>query len=398
MEPFCAVLPTSYGGRGVFATQKIPKGTAVHTCPGPFASVIYRVFRREVCAQCFLYAFDVGRNTWNVKNDSQPGSGVWFCGEECRDAWIREENFDGLVGEINIVVDKAMKRMKVEESSEEVVQGIADNIVNWRLEDITAEVIDRAWKDAEAEIIKPGTNDVQFLEELELDTARFLLSGIIQRAREDNKRTERTDAETRASSSPWSALLELQNNEVHYIREKPYMLAAHLRVYRFLRQIAIPALRPYITTSETVRSILGRDPGNVFGIWDASTSGDSEMLGWGIYISASYFNHDCEPNVKKLRASRSFEFVTLRDVEPGEELCINYIDLKDHVTERRSQLEKHWYFSCNCKRCEKELGVAAPNSSSEAGDSLDQPMQNNGQPLTDHGMDEKIVPDQSDSQ
>lgn len=51
------------------------------------------------------------------------------------------------------------------------------------------------------------------------------------------------------------------------------------------------------------------------------------------------------------------EFYTSRDVAEGEELCINYIDIKDNVAERRRQLLNNWYFDCVCERCAKELSA-----------------------------------------
>ncbi len=50
-------------------------------------------------------------------------------------------------------------------------------------------------------------------------------------------------------------------------------------------------LRTYVEKSEFIRAVLGRDHGNVFGIWDMAIQGDSEMLGWGMYVQGSYFNH-----------------------------------------------------------------------------------------------------------
>ncbi|KAK0234999.1 hypothetical protein EDD85DRAFT_841399 [Armillaria nabsnona] len=56
---------------------------------------------------------------------------------------------------------------------------------------------------------------------------------------------------------------------------------------------------------DTVRAILARDQGNVFGLYDMSTSGDSEMLGFAMYIWGSYFDHDCSLNIRKQQQGRS---------------------------------------------------------------------------------------------
>ena len=272
--PFC-LKTTSYGGRGLFATKPIPKDTLLVT-GYPHASVIYRKFRKEVCGYCFAYAFDSHRNNWNVKLESQANNGVWFCKEECRDAWVAEQDVEGLQGLMNAAIDKLARRMK---------KPIADlplSVEHMRPQDITLEVHDSAWKHAETTWSRPEAV-TPYLDELELDTARFVVSGIIRRYLDDTMRS--------TSTLSWSALLELQNNELLHIRSRPYMLDSHLRIYGFLRKAIISTLQPYVKTSETVRAILSRDQGNVFGLWDMSSEGDSEMLGWAMYVSGSYFNH-----------------------------------------------------------------------------------------------------------
>lgn len=281
MEPLCHLQATPYGGRGLFSTQHIPTGTLVHTCEAPYATVIYRIFRKEVCGYCFAYAFDAGKNAWNVKYDALPGNGVWFCREDCRDAWNQHQNVHGILAQLNIIVDKTSKRMK-----EPKVMGI---LAELRPEDITLETLDAAWRAAETWPVKP-CSDFEYLDHLELDTARFLISAIIQLHYEDVGSSPSASS-LKTSPSNWPALLELQNNELSHTRSRPDVLASHLRIYKYLRRIMVPALYRYVETSEMVRAILSRDQGNVFGLWDMSTKGDSEMLGWSMYISASFFNH-----------------------------------------------------------------------------------------------------------
>ncbi|TFK67216.1 SET domain-containing protein [Pluteus cervinus] len=366
-EPLCHIQPTPYGGRGVFAVQHIPKDTTIHVCNGPYAYVVYKEFRKEVCAYCFKYAFDEGRNAWNVRLEDKPGSGVWFCSTECRNVWQEQENVDDLVVWMNGALDKASKRMKPPPPNPS--QGV-DNLGTssfesplLRPEDLTRQVIDVAWRTAESLPLGPPHAEYDYLQELEVETARFLISGIVQRYREDVNSTAPNatlDHASIPSHLTWTCFLDLQNNEVPHLRSKPHVnvLASHLRIYHFLRRILHPALQKYVRTAETVRTVLSRDPGNVFGLWDMSTSGDSEMLGWGLYTSASYFNHDCNPNVKKVRDGRSLFFRTTRDVLPGEELCISYVDLQDSVFDRQRQLQQHWYFTCCCQRCQTELSTS----------------------------------------
>ncbi|GLB40955.1 putative SET (Su(var)3-9, Enhancer-of-zeste, Trithorax) domain containing protein [Lyophyllum shimeji] len=274
------------------------------------------------------------------------------CGSAQRIAGMRgavEQNTEGLMGLMYAAIDKLARSMKPPKGPH-----TPHFVETMRPADITPEVHALAWRAAEKQYAHRGSTTV-YLDELELDTARFIITAMVRRYFEDKNPPGVTHGPGGLS---WPALLELQNNEVLHIRSRPYMLDSHLRIYGFLRKaLTSTVLQPYVETSETVRAILARDQGNVFGLWDMATTGDSEMLGWSMYLSGSYFNHDCSPNVRKERVKQALCFRTTRDVEAGEELCINYIDVTDPVATRRKELSRNWYFECACKRCHEELGI-----------------------------------------
>ena len=74
-----------------------------------------------------------------------------------------------------------------------------------------------------------------------------------------------------------------------------------------------------------------------------------------IIKSVLFFCSDCSPNVKKSRDKRGIAFYTLRDVHPGEELCIAYIDETASLNERIESLQKDWFFTCRCTKCLREM-------------------------------------------
>ncbi|PCH35105.1 hypothetical protein WOLCODRAFT_106983 [Wolfiporia cocos MD-104 SS10] len=47
-------------------------------------------------------------------------------------------------------------------------------------------------------------------------------------------------------------------------------------------------------------------------------------------------------------------FRALREIAPGEELCVNYIDLLATRDERRGVLQQHFGFTCICSVCTSE--------------------------------------------
>ncbi len=200
-------------------------------------------------------------------------------------------------------------------------------------ESITVEFVDKVWSLAEGFFVDNKKQSKSALKaalnEFELDTARFILDGLASKVVEDVYLSEQFtphNTSNTATRGPgrWPDFLDLQNNELAYIRQNPYILASHVRIYRFLRELvsvyfsslalkkshqpicfqtdinhlvslrsnATKVLMDHLSTSSFVRALLGRDPGNVFGIWEMTPDDqDSEMFGWGAYIFGSYFNH-----------------------------------------------------------------------------------------------------------
>ncbi|KAI1796567.1 hypothetical protein LXA43DRAFT_986109 [Ganoderma leucocontextum] len=208
--------------------------------------------------------------------------------------------------------------------------------------------------------------------------------------------------------SEWGTFASLQTNELSLLRACPEILDHQTRVYRLLRSLfcgfgvaaypmpasssrsillsALPSPNGSCSTAEdaarnlrgdrpggdsadrgrrpalgdvitvaNVRRALGVDAGNSFGIWEVPLTDESECLGFAVYPVASFFNHHCSPNVRKVRDGRTLRFLTACAVEKNEELCISY----GHVegmdwSVRQKELLEGWYFSCRCSRCRCE--------------------------------------------
>ncbi|TGZ85101.1 SET domain-containing protein [Ascodesmis nigricans] len=81
-----------------------------------------------------------------------------------------------------------------------------------------------------------------------------------------------------------------------------------------------------------------------------------EGVGLCFHPLAAALNHSCEPSMEVVFDGRSLMGRTLRTVEEGEELTVGYIDLDMTVSERRKELQKRWWFLCECGRCQREMG------------------------------------------
>ncbi|KAJ1972145.1 protein lysine methyltransferase [Dimargaris xerosporica] len=152
----------------------------------------------------------------------------------------------------------------------------------------------------------------------------------------------------------WADFMTLQSCEI--IPEGTPMAAGlphYRKVMRSLYQALRPLLDPALMPSERVfEDIVYREKANGFGYWDDS---NTELVGYGVFPQASFFNHACAPNVRKVQQGSLLVFVTERDVAPGEELCIYYGYNQDEPWfERRQRLLTHYFFDCCCIRCRLE--------------------------------------------
>ena len=78
--------------------------------------------------------------------------------------------------------------------------------------------------------------------------------------------------------------------------------------------------------------------------------------GSAVYAMASLFNHACEPNLDVCFPQNSalLALRAARDVDPGEQLTLSYIDTSLPLHKRRQALEQGYGFRCRCPRCREE--------------------------------------------
>lgn len=143
------------------------------------------------------------------------------------------------------------------------------------------------------------------------------------------------------------SLLTLEADSSPYI--SPNELVDHITSYLHLTATLPLALLPL----PDLRTVKQREVHNSFGIRSLDDAG-AEFFGYGVWVSASWFNHSCVPNVVRRRVGRSWVFGTVREVGSGEELVISYLNGEEEelgVVERRERLKRTWGFECACKRC-----------------------------------------------
>jgi hypothetical protein len=76
--------------------------------------------------------------------------------------------------------------------------------------------------------------------------------------------------------------------------------------------------------------------------------------GTALFALTCCANHSCTPNVQLTYGDdHTGMLVALRDLAPGEELMINYVDREQPRALRQADLA-HYGFECTCERCDAE--------------------------------------------
>ncbi|XP_066925245.1 histone-lysine N-trimethyltransferase SMYD5-like [Clytia hemisphaerica] len=98
--------------------------------------------------------------------------------------------------------------------------------------------------------------------------------------------------------------------------------------------------------------------------------------GSGLFKVQSRSNHSCEPNAEVTfpNNNSTLVLVALQNIQPGEEICICYLDDCQRARSRHSRrkiLRENYLFECTCTRCELDMGEISQTSSSEEEESED---------------------------
>lgn len=356
------VRRTPYGGRGFFNRHdnSVPAGSVVMECQTPFAAVVYRPFKKEVCANCFNY--DNGK-TQKIRlkqlPDGRAYAGLYFCSSRCKDLWVDTEDYDGLLSQTLDLIEVAYQRsLKAKKPSCKDVYGVsstvslleraqgapAANATNTQL------LLDSVWTriDSEPESAKTPVS----IESEDYDMARLVATVTVQKYRalvlKDPLAIQRC---------AWFDML--QSNEAEVYQQFPTMLPYHIGVYKFLTTCLPTDIKSQFS-SQLLRQTVGREAGNAFGIWQLPLNLESECFGAALYAEASFFNHSCDPSVKKERVGRSMVFTSIKPVSPGQEFYISY-GMIQHLSyqQRQQKLRDQWHFACQCSRCVQEQQVAS---------------------------------------
>jgi len=327
-------------GRGVFSLGALPKGTQLLTTDVITAHVINRAYRKEVCAQCFGY--ERGRTL----KARAPKAGAYFCGPACLASWSAATSppeLAALEALEAFVKAKAPSRAPSPAPDAVLPDACAARPSPAHIRAAWAGAAPAAAAIAAARggsVARPHGRALRaaLAAPPAPDVLAFLLAGALSRAyRRGAWRAGRALA---ADAQPYAAAADL---------------AAHVQAFLQLRAVVPGALVERVGAA-ACWGLAARDRRNAFGIRELGDAGE-EYFGFALWPHASFFNHDCDPNVGKERVGRAWRFWLLRDVEADTELCISYLGGEErelNVNNRRARLKNNWDFECACDRCALE--------------------------------------------
>lgn len=361
LSPLFRVSETVYGGRGCFALSNIPTGTPIYECGPSLGSTIIRPFRKEVCTFCFHY--DNG-NTLKSRITQKIGRdmlSLFFCSKKCIIDFNQHDSDQILEKSLFAIEREYLRTSTAPEPEPELPpQEIIDG-------DFQA-YIDHEWENSETwnqNLCKVKRSRRQKLipciTSTEYAEAKYVLAIICQAYKYTHKPLPIPRAAYASLSAEERVRAELQLFETlqsttdDKVKRYPYLLYSYINVFKFVRLVSPPELEPLITPM-AVRRIIGRSLLNAFGIWSPSMtqSEETEYFGFGVFPLASFFNHSCDPNIKKTRIGNILTFCSKRPILEGEELCIDYGNYLDEPLQQRQLELKEWFFDCGCARCAKE--------------------------------------------
>ena len=295
------VSPVPGGGMACFAARDLSDSDTILTVKEPAASVIMKKFRKEVCAWCYSYAIN---SNLRIKVSVKEDRGIaWFCSLECRDSWMKNVGDAGW--EAICAFEDGLGRTKgpcVEHADIPCGSGEVETLWEKALQDGNQIMTRRLAKPRSA--LKTATLPAN----VDIDVARFILSSFIPL-----KNAEDVDVIRRLV--PTLAPYTSSQITIHQ----------HIQIYHYLLSV-LPIASPILASISPVNiaSLVTRDAGNSWGVWDEALAGD-ELFAYCLYPTASYFNHSCTPNVTQRRLGRTYSFHVKDNVALGDELNVSYL-------------------------------------------------------------------------
>ena len=328
----------------MFATRDIAAGETVLVADDLYAHVLFREYRGEVCSACFTYRFG---EKLPFKDTIH---GLAFCSRKCTADYMGRCDEPSLLARAavekliksrrprtpGVVLEKRPLVSEIQTAWDAAAEQAA-SIRNARIMQLMGPINNTHTKCLQRALARPVSSDV----------INFLLSAFL---------TIWNAADCLGNlPHPWGQFLELEQEPTPYLSASE--LADYTASYLHLVAVLPKEMVPFVS-SEMLHTIKTCETHNCFGIRSLDDEG-SEVFGYGVWPSASYFNHSCNNNIRKRRSGRTWVFEAMRDITAGEQLCISYIGGEDGNEEmgrrdKATDFGKTWGFEHVCDKCRLE--------------------------------------------
>ncbi|KAG2205430.1 hypothetical protein INT47_007215 [Mucor saturninus] len=381
-------------GRGFKAKDYIPAGTTLHISH-PLATTVSQEWLPETCQACFHFIYPKKHKVravtpqeqsllatrWQLplKKNSVLFKDVLFCSLQCKQDVIAKPDWE-LSLAINYRLDLEFARStQTDLSTSPILESSAEEFIDIESDDALEAWLDHAW-----DSLTDNLDLHQPVEDSDRAMCRLIASCILRKNNEIDADIDTTFT-TSAHTPQYKNLLVIQNNELSLFKSLykspitklpknpaasnlPQEILDVMALYSFFKRAVSQPLYhvPQLThvNHQVFRAIFFRERANSFGLWEmgdeeiakgtGGVSDDLELLGFGIYPSAVYFNHSCDANVIKIRDGNRMKFIARRMIDQDEEACISYGSVDDSLFVRRQRLFEHYHFTCACTKCVQE--------------------------------------------
>ncbi|XP_058803474.1 histone-lysine N-methyltransferase SMYD3 isoform X2 [Phymastichus coffea] len=136
----------------------------------------------------------------------------------------------------------------------------------------------------------------------------------------------------------------------HYtdIKNDPKRMEHFVSICQVLQEYMCDTTLP---NSAELLAIFGRICINSYNILDS----DMNSIGVGIYLGPSVIDHSCKPNAIAVFDGTTILIRALEDIPilDWSQIHISYIDVLNTTETRRAELQRVYYFLCECSKCKK---------------------------------------------
>ncbi|XP_055706297.1 histone-lysine N-trimethyltransferase SMYD5 [Phlebotomus papatasi] len=107
------------------------------------------------------------------------------------------------------------------------------------------------------------------------------------------------------------------------------------------------------------RASLENDIATLYDKFEEFSGSFLDVEGSGLYVVQSKLNHSCLPNaeIKFPHSNHSLVISAVKDIDPGEEICISYLSeclLNRSRHTRHKFLKENYLFVCQCELCQSQ--------------------------------------------